>query len=293
MVEQKKQGGSMEKLTEGYGLVEGPVWLPGQGLIFSDASHGGAFLINPDGKVDTVFAHRRGMGGMAAHESGGMVVSGRNISWKSVPEGETKSIFEPDTSRGMIGFNDITTDSAGRIYAGSLGSDPLDGSEQTQTGSLYMIDLDGSAHEVATEILLTNGLGFSPDGDTLYHSDSARSHVNSYAVKSDGLLGPKQVFATTEGGAPDGLAVSEDGRIWVALAGGGGVAVYQPDGRFEQLVEIPQPMCTSVCFGGDDLKDLYVVCGSNGMDSDRAGAVYRTRVDIAGLPVHPARVTLP
>lgn len=282
----------MEKLTDGYGLVEGPVWRK-DGLLFSDASHGGAFLLRGNGEVDTVFAHRRGMGGMAEHASGGMIVSGRNISWKSEPEGETKTIYEPDSSKGMIGFNDITTDAQGRIYAGSLGSDPLDGTEQTHSGSLYMIDLDGTAHEVATDILLTNGLGFSPDGRILYHSDSARSHVNCYEVQADGRLGEKQIFVTTEGGAPDGLAVSEDGRVWVALAGGGGVGVYLPDGSFEQLIEIPQPMCTSVCFGGDDLKDLYIVSGSNGMDSDRAGAVYRTRTDVAGLPIAPARVALP
>ncbi|MBL6690380.1 MAG: SMP-30/gluconolactonase/LRE family protein [Pseudomonadales bacterium] len=282
----------MEKLTEGYGLVEGPVWRK-DGLLFSDASHGGAFLLRGNGDVDTVFAHRRGMGGMAEHASGGMIVSGRNISWKSEPEGETKTIFEPDSAKGMIGFNDITTDAQGRIYAGSLGSDPLDGTEQTHTGSLYMIDLAGTAHEVATDILLTNGLGFSPDGRTLYHSDSARSHVNCYEVQADGRLGEKQVFVTAEGGAPDGLAVTEDGRVWVALAGGGGVGVYLPDGSFDHLIEIPQPMCTSVCFGGDDLKDLYIVSGSNGMDSDRAGAVYRTRTDVAGLPITPARVALP
>ena len=283
----------MEKLTEGYGLVEGPVWLPGQGLIFSDVSHGGAYLINQQGRVETIFAHRRGMGGMARHEAGGLVVSGRNISWKSIPEGETKTLFEPDASGGMIGFNDITTDSAGRIYAGALGSDPLNGSEQTHAGSLYMIDLDGSTHEVATDILLTNGLGFSPDGKKLYHSDSSRNQVNCYAVKDDGTLGAKQVFTTTQSGAPDGLAVSEDGCVWVALAGGGGVAVFNPDGAFERLLEIPEPMCTSVCFGGDDLKDLYIVSGSGGMDSDRAGAVYVERVQVAGLPVAPARVTLP
>lgn len=282
----------MEKLTEGYGLVEAPVWIEGRGLIFSDAALGGAYLVNESGKVETVFAHRRGMGGMARHADGGMVVSGRNISWKSVPEGKTVTIFEPEQATGLIGFNDITTDSVGRIYAGALGSDPLDGTAQDRTGALFLIDLDGSAIEVASEILLTNGLGFSPDGGTLYHSDSARGHVNAYDVHADGRLGEKRVFVTAEHGSPDGLVVSEDGRVWVALAGGGGLGVYRPDGSFEQLIEIPQPMCTSVCFGGDDLRDLYVVSGSRGADSDKAGAVYVDRCDVPGLPVGPARVVL-
>ncbi len=98
---------------------------------------------------------------------------------------------------------------------------------------------------------------------------------------------------TSDEGAPDGLAVSSDGAVWVALAGGGhGVAVYEPSGRQREFIEIPLPMCTSVCFGGEDLKDLYIVSGSAGAGSDRAGAVFRERVDVAGLALAPARVRL-
>lgn len=68
---------------------------------------------------------------------------------------------------------------------------------------------------------LTNGLAFSPDGKTLYHSDSLRGRVFSYAVSADGTLGEKLSFARVPSGGPDGLVVSEDGRVWVALAGGG------------------------------------------------------------------------
>ena len=86
--------------------------------------------------------------------------------------------------------------------------------------------------------------------------------------------------------------VSEDGAVWVALAGGSGVGVYEPDGSLRQEVTIPVPMCTSVCFGGDDLRDLYFVSGSDGSDGDREGGIYRYRSDVAGLPVATARVTI-
>ncbi|NIP14706.1 MAG: SMP-30/gluconolactonase/LRE family protein, partial [Pseudomonadales bacterium] len=100
-------------------------------------------------------------------------------------------------------------------------------------------------------------------------------------------------FVGTDQGAPDGLAVSRDGAVWVALAGGGhGVAVYDPSGQQRDFIEIPLPMCTSVCFGGEELTDLYIVSGSAGAESDRAGAIFRVRVDVAGLPVAPARVRL-
>ncbi len=283
----------METLARGYGLVEGPLWVPGRGLMFSDVLNGGVFCLDPGGNVGSVFEHRRGIGGMALHEAGGLVVSGRNVSYKPFDGGDTVLLLDRDPDAGNVGYNDLTTDAAGRIYVGSLGASPVfaDGREPA-AGDLWMIDLDGSARIVGREIWLTNGLGFSPDGQTLYHSDSSVRTVWRYAVAGNGELGAKEVFVRTETGVPDGLAVAEDGSVWVAVAGGHGVAVFDAAGSQRRLVEIPEPMCTSVCFGGDDLADLYVVSGSEGSGGEKGGAVHRVRVDVAGCPVAPARVPL-
>lgn len=285
---------TVEALTEGYGLIEGPVWVPDRGLLFSDVLAGGVFCLAANGEVAEVFPHRKGIGGMSLHADGGLVVSGRNIGYKSFAGGDTLTLLERDEAGGLVGFNDITTDSAGRVYAGGLGSSPVfaDGREPASQ-NLYLIDLDGSTRVVGEDIRLTNGLGFSPDGGTLYHSDSLRRSVCCYAVNQDGSLGPKETFVVTEKGVPDGLVVSEDGAVWVALAGGGkGVAVYSSTGELLQHIEIPHPMCTSVCFGGADLNDLYIVSGSEGLEGDRRGAVFKVRTDVAGLPVAPARIAL-
>jgi len=282
----------MDKCTEGYGLIEGPVWDPSRGLLFSDVLFGGVFCLGHDGNVTTVFEHRRGIGGMALHEAGGLVVSGRNISYKPFDGGSTITILERDEDGGLVGFNDLTTDSQGRIYAGGLGASPVfaDGREP-QPGDLYLIELDGSARIVARDVLLTNGLGFAPDGATLYHSDSGRRTVFCYEVNDDGSLRDKRPFVQPARGTPDGLVVSADGAVWVALAGGGkGVGVYEPSGELREHIEIPLPMCTSVCFGGDDLRDLYIVSGSDGTGSDRGGAVFKIHTAVAGLAQTPARV---
>jgi D-xylonolactonase len=286
-------GTIMEALTQGYGLIEGPVWVPGRGLMFSDVLEGGVFCLTPGGAVDEVFLHRRGIGGMALHDAGGLVISGRNISYKSFAGGDTVGIFERNEDNGLVGFNDITTDAAGRVYAGGLGSSPVfeDGRE-LRAENLYLIDLDGSVSSVAQDVQLTNGLGFSPDGKRLYHSDSRRREVCCYDVREDGSLGVKETFVTTDEGSPDGLVVSEDGAVWVALAGGSGVGVYDPDGTMRDKVEIPHPMCTSVCFGGEDLRDLYIVSGSQGLEGDTQGGVFRHRTDIVGLAVPNAKVPL-
>ena len=95
--------------------------MPGQGLLYSEVLNGGVFCVDHQGNVTTVFACRKGIGGMSVHENGGMIVSGRNISWKSVPVGDTITVLDQNRAAGLIGFNDITTDDVGLIYAGSLG----------------------------------------------------------------------------------------------------------------------------------------------------------------------------
>jgi len=281
----------MDALCNGYTLIEGPLWVPGRGLMFADVLAGGVFCLGESGAVETVFEHRRGIGGMSWHEAGGLVVSGRNLSFKPFGEGATLTLIEQQED-GRVGFNDITTDAAGRVYAGSLGNSPVfaDGREP-RSGDLYVVDLDGSFRIVGRDIQLTNGLGFSPDGGTLYHSDTTRGGVFCYEVYDDGNLGEKRLFA--EISDADGLVVAEDGSVWVACAGRGGVQVLAADATLTRFIEIPKPMCTSLCLGGSDLQDLYIVCGSRGTDSENAGAVYKVRVDVAGVPVAPARVALP
>jgi len=281
----------METLTQGYGLIEGPLWVQGRGLLFSDVLFGGVFCLDESDQLSTVFEHRRGIGGMSLHEAGGVVVSGRNIGFKSFDGGDSIILLDRDEAAGNVGYNDITTDSAGRIYAGSLGASPVfeDGRAE-QSGNLFLIDLDGSARVVAEDIKLTNGLGFSPDGQWLYHSDTRRNTVHKYAVEGDGALGPKEVLCELPGESPDGLAVAEDGSVWIAMASSGCVLAVDADGSEIHRVEIPLPMCTSVCFGGKDLKSLYIVSGSNGTDSDKSGGVYRTEIGVAGMPVPLAKV---
>jgi len=282
------------RLCGDYGLIEGPLWDPARGLLFSDVLHGGVFCLGADGAVTTVFEHRRGIGGMCLHAAGGLVVSGRNLAFKPFDGGESVTLLDRDPEHGRVGFNDLTADSAGRIYAGSLGSSPVfEDGLGPRAGELWLLDLDGTARVVAEDVLLTNGLGFSPDGRTLYHADSRRGTVFCYAVGPDGTLGEKAPFVKTARGFPDGLAVAADGSVWVALAGGRGVGVYASDGREQDFVEIATPMCTSLCFGGADLRDLYIVSGSEGADADRAGAVYGVRAPVAGVPVATARVALP
>jgi len=282
----------MQRIATGFGLIEGPVWDPARGLYFSDVINGGVHLLDHAGAVSPVILKRRGIGGMALHAADGLVVGGRDIAFVRLADGNTRPLLSLDAIPGATGFNDLTADGAGRIYVGSLAFRVF-GGDTPKPGHLHVIDLDGTMRTLSDGVMLTNGLGFSPDGRRLYHSDSRASLVRVYDVNPDGSVGPWRKFATVDAeGVPDGLKVAIDGSIWVADAHGGRVIVFNEDGTHRQDVPVPLPMVTSLCFGGDDLRDLYIVTGSRGGPSENCGSIFRSRVDIAGLALPPARVAV-
>lgn len=284
-----------EQISTGHGLLEGPLWTPA-GLLVADATVGGVFSVTDSGQTETVIEHRRGIGGMALHASGGVVISGRNVAVKGLvgsDDTQTHVLRENDPSNGVVGYNDLTVDAHGRVYVGSLAFVASESRDADKPGQLFCIDLDGSSRVVADDVLLTNGLGFSPDGSLLYHADTLRSTVHVYDVDDRGGLGPKRSFVTTgDDGQPDGLAVDAAGNVWVALPHSGEVGCFNPGGQRVGSIRIDVPMVTSLTFGGDDLRDLYIVSGSEGLDTDRGAGVFKARVETPGLPAAVCRVAL-
>lgn len=281
---------SLQQVATGYGLVEGPVWDPAKGLYFSDVVNGGVYLLDRSDKVSTVIPKRRGVGGIALHEKAGLVVGGRDIAYVRIGDLKTEALLTAKEASRATGFNDLTTDAKGRIYVGSLAFSIFK-HEPMKPGFLWMIDVDGSVRQVADGILVTNGLAVSADGKRLYHADARREMIRVYDVAEDGMLGHWRCFAHTGAGSvPDGLKVAADGSVFVADARGSRVAVFGPDGRHLRDIKVPLPMVTSVCFGGDDLRDLYVVTGSRDGPRENCGTVFRVRSEVAGIPVPAARV---
>jgi sugar lactone lactonase YvrE len=275
----------LETLAYGYGLLEGPRVDAADNLYFSDVPNGGVYCRSPKGDVTTVIPRRRGVGGIALHADGGVVVSGKNIC--HVKDGRTRILFQRDD---IPGFNDIFTDSAGRVYAGSLRSDPFKEGPRTP-GELWRITGEGQVVEMYGNVGLTNGIGFSPGEKLVYHADSAGPHLIVHDVMPDGTMKNRRAIAQmSDGVIPDGLCVDEAGCIWVAVYGGRCVARYTPEGRLDRKVEVPAKAVTSVCFGGKDRRDLYVVTADNTEVPDWKGTIFRTRAETPGLAAPPARV---
>lgn len=273
----------LEVLAWGYGLIEGPRADHEGNLYFSDVPNGGVYCRRPDGSIDTVVPKRRGVGGIAFHADGGLVISGRNIC--HVRDGETRVIWVPDAA----GLNDLFVDSAGRVITGTMRSDPFDMDGPRTGGECWRIDGEGAATELYQDVALTNGIGFSPDGTVLYHSDTTRGvWAHDY---DDGAVSARRLFVHHDDLMPDGLAVDEDGNVWVAdVSGAGAVRGFAPDGSEIGRLAVPARMVTSLCFGGADRRDLYVVTADNTSEPERGGTIFRTRAEVPGCAVAAARV---
>ena len=275
----------IESLAHGYGLVEGPRVDADDRLYFSDVHGGGVYVRHPDGGIETVVPKRRGVGGIALHAEGGLVLSGRNIC--HVRDGQTRVLFDMED---VPGWNDLFVDAAGRVITGSMRSNPFAEDGPRTLGECYRIEAEGKAVELYDGVSLTNGIGFSPDGRVLYHSDTAPNVVIAHDVDDAGACTARRVFASAPRGRPDGLAVDEAGCVWVAAYGGGCATRFTPDGAVDLHVDVPAQAVTSLCFGGADRRDLYVVTADNTDDPSRKGTIFRTRVETPGLPVPLARI---
>jgi D-xylonolactonase len=273
-----------ELLVHGYGLIEGPRVEAGGGLFFSDVTRGGVYRRDPDGGIATVVPRRRGVGGIALHADGGIVISGRDVC--HVLDGTSRTLLA--RPEGVGGFNDLFADAAGRVWVGSLRSDPFALGPERETGECYRIDAPERAVVLYRGVGLSNGIGVSPDGRVLYHSDTALGVILAHDLAEDGGVSNRRSFAACD--APDGLAVDAEGGLWVASYGGGCVRRFDAAGKPRPPVEVPAKLVASCCFGGDDLRDLIVTTHDNTDDESRAGSIFRLRVDVPGLPPNLARI---
>jgi len=278
----------VDTLAFGYGLIEGPRVDAEGGLYFSDVTNGGVYRRDPDGTIDVVVPKRRGVGGIALHADGGIVISGRNLC--HVRNGQTRVLFARDD---IPGFNDIFTDAAGRVYTGSMRDDPFSTEGERRTGEAYRVDAEGVAVELYDGVGLTNGIGFSPDGSRHYHVDSSEGVIKVHDVVGGEVVRESGGVFAKVAGVPDGLAVAEDGGVWVAVYGGGCVRRYAPTGEADVEIPVPARDVTSLCFAGADRRDLIVVTADNTEDESRGGTIFRVPADdvgAVGLLAPPARI---
>jgi len=208
------------------------------------------------------------------------------------PEGEPAALpFVPiEADQPGNRTNDGACDPAGRLWVGTMARD-----EASPTAGLYRVDLDLSATRVLDGTTISNGLGWSPDGATFYFIDSPTRRIDAFDCDpASGVIENRRPLAAVEvdGAVPDGMNVDAEGCLWVALHGGWGLNRYSPEGGLLDEVRLPVARITSCCFGGPELRDLYVTTRRDGLSDAElvqqplAGALLRLDPGVAGLPTY-------
>ena len=278
----------IERLAEGFTWAEGPAWIGGKdgALLFTDVPEnrmhrwsprdGVSLFLQPSGYAGppTVVLREAGANGLLAEPGGNLLLadSGSRLVARMDLASKRKTVLaERFDGRRFNSPNDLARRADGTIFF----TDPPYGLEGIQDSparelpfsGVYRLDLDGSVHLLDDTLAFPNGVALSPDGETLYvsNSDPTRPVWIAYALDDNGKVLSRRVFAdaadlvaTGAPGLPDGMAVATDGTLFASAPGG--VLVFSPDGRRLGRIETGGPV-SNVAFGGDG-HDLYMTSGS-------------------------------
>jgi sugar lactone lactonase YvrE len=269
-------------------LGEGPSWdAASQRLLWVDILPGEVHAFDPATGRDDVWSAGAVVGAALPRAGGGLVLCRHGgIHVLDTASGAVELLVPIDADRPEMLMNDAKCDSHGRLFAGTYQE-----GEELPAGALYRVDPDLRVTQLLDGITVSNGIGWSPDGGTMYYVDSPTRRVAAFEFDPEsGDLGAGGVLVETDGEPqPDGLCVDVEGGIWVAYWDGGCVRRYAPDGQLDLVVELPAARVTSCCFGGPDLTDLYVTTAASDEPDPaqpHAGGLFRIRPGVAGFPTY-------
>ncbi|MBZ6077211.1 SMP-30/gluconolactonase/LRE family protein [Microvirga puerhi] len=278
-------------LPWGAHLAEGPVWAPHEKrLYWVDILAPSAHRFDPVTRTNEEIVLPRLVSAIVPRRGGGLAALTQDgLEALDFVSGKLTPLVDPEADVPDNRFNDGKCDRLGRLWGGTM---RLDASRAT--GALYAISGDRTWRKVASGFTVANGLDWSPDGRTLYFVDSAPGRIYAYDFDlSAGTIDNRRIFATVDAqeGRPDGLAVDSEGFLWCAIWDGWCVRRYAPDGRLDREIRLPVPRPTSVAFGGDDLKTLFITTARIRLPSRAlaeapfSGGLFAMAAPAAGLPV--------
>lgn len=288
--------GPVELVATGLGFTEGPCWLADhETWLFTDIPRNAILRWPGEGPPEIWRRNSHFAIGLARAADGRVLAcehSTRSLTALEVlPDGSCGArqvLARSVGDRVLNSTNDVVAAPGGAVWF----TDPpfgvredggeLVGYEQAMERPCDVLAVGpdpASATVVVGGIHRPNGLCLSPDGSTLYVSDSSTRHHHVHAVTLDDSgppWGPGDVLWTMPVGVPDGMRCDVEGNVWVA--GGDGVYVVSPAGEQMGHVRVPE-MVTNVCFGGADMRTLLVTATTG---------VYRVRTAVAGAAATPA-----
>jgi gluconolactonase len=284
------------ELTQGLKFPEGPIAMPDGAVLVVEIEGARLIRVAADGRKKIVAELGGGPNGAAVGPDGKCYVCNNGgFNWLHAEDGYARphgradhytggSIQRVDLATGAVeilysecdgvslkGPNDIVFDGKGGFWFTDHGKSY---GRLMDRGAVYYATLDGGfIKEVAFPVITPNGVGLSPDGKTLYVSETETGRLWSYPVIGPGELA-KEPWPSPNGGkflgGPggylrfDSMAVEANGNICVATLVKGGITVFSPSGELLEFHEAPEGYCTNICFGGEDMRTAYITLSGYG-----------------------------
>jgi sugar lactone lactonase YvrE len=268
--------GDIETVAEGFKFTEGPVWMPGEGLLFSDIPADTIYRADK-----TVFRRPSGQSnGLTLDKAGRLLAAehaNRRVS-RTEKDGSITVLADRYEGKRLNSPNDLVVRSDGVIFF----TDPpyglpggLDGDQaELDFSGVYAILADGTLKLLKKDFIKPNGITLSPDEKTLYVADTEGRHIRAFDVAADAALSNDRVFHKLPG--PDGIKTDTRGNVWATC--GLGVQIISPERELLKTVKFPQNPA-NCAFGGDDYQTLFVTA--------RTG-LYKVPVGVRGIAPGPA-----
>ncbi|MCY4624638.1 MAG: SMP-30/gluconolactonase/LRE family protein [Chloroflexi bacterium] len=272
------EAGEAQRLATGFVFTEGPLWVPEGYWLFDDVRTSHVYKVVPGGEAEVVRENSDQSNGMAYDLHGRIMVcemESRQVQrWEA--DGSLTPIATHWDGKRLNRPNDVICASDGSVYFTDPGIRMEEHEKELDFFGVYRLSPDGDLQPIIRDFEFPNGLALSPDEKTLYVANTRPDmHIRAFDVQPDGTVANGRVFAELVSdapeGAPDGMKVDTEGRVF--CTGPGGCWVYSPDG--EHLGTIVLPEVPANCgFGGDDYRTLFFTARTS---------VYSVRVTTPGI----------
>jgi gluconolactonase len=281
-------GTKVEVIKSGFSGTEGPIGMADGSFLFTETQANRITRIDKDNNLTTFLENTNGSNGLAFDGKGRLIsvqtTPGKTLIGVIYPRGQEATLSDNFDGKPYGRPNDLVVDKKGGVYFSEPGPNATPGQPAPTpplTPAVYYVPAGGKSLRVAEGIARPNGIQLSPDEKTLYVNDTAGEYLLAFDLKPDGTVGNRRNFAkyptvtTTPAGAfnsgADGLAIDNDGRVYVVSLGG--VHVFSPKG--DLLGTIPLSLQgQNIAFAGADKKTLYIV---------GRGAAFKVRLLAAGF----------
>lgn len=248
-------------------LGECPVWSAAESVLYwVDIDGRAVHRFDPDAAADATWTVPGRPGSIAlTNEPGVLIIAMEHqltrLDWATGASTPWLPLEESGTGNRL---NDGRCDTAGRFVVGSMFADTTAG---RRTGRLHRVEESGASTLLKAEIGVTNGLAFDPTRRRMYFADTPTDAVMVFDYDPDtGHATNERLFFDYSGvpGKPDGACIDADGCYWSASVYGWAVIRITPDGTLDRRIDLPVEKPSMPCFGGHDLRTLYVTTISSG-----------------------------